>query len=145
MRDRFGKMAYLIAALKAIPESEAIRYSLTLDDKDVECEGFTCIVQNAGNMGVGGLSLVPNVSITDGLLDVIVIHGLDPLSLASALGSIADTPFDPDRFHHWQAKEVTIAAASPQTVICDGESWGETPITIRVQPGAVRVVAPGGV
>jgi diacylglycerol kinase family enzyme len=44
MRDRYGKLAYLIAALKAIPESTSIRYRLTLDDKDVECEGFTCEV-----------------------------------------------------------------------------------------------------
>jgi YegS/Rv2252/BmrU family lipid kinase len=142
MRDRYGKMAYLIAALKAIPESKAIRFSLTLDDEDVECEGFTCIVQNAGNMGVRGLSLVPSVSISDGLLDVILIHGLDPLSLASALGSIADTPLAPDRFNHWQAREITIATDSPQAVIGDGEAWGETPITIEALPGAVRVIGP---
>jgi YegS/Rv2252/BmrU family lipid kinase len=142
MRDRYGRMAYLIAALKAIPESKAIPYRLTLDNEDVECEGFTCIVQNAGNMGVPGLSLVPDVSISDGLLDVIVIHGLDPLSLASALGSIADTPLDPDRFHHWQAREITIATDSPQTVIGDGEAWGATPITIEVLPGAVRTIGP---
>jgi diacylglycerol kinase (ATP) len=142
MRDRYGKMAYLIAALKAIPESEAIRYGLTLDGEDVECEGFTCIVQNAGNMGVRGLSLVPGVSISDGLLDVIVLHGLDPLSLASALGSIADRPLDPERFHHWQAREVTIATDAPQAVIGDGEAWGETPIKMKVLPGAVRVIGP---
>jgi len=142
MRDRYGKMAYLIAALKAIPESETIRYGLTLDGEDVECEGFTCIVQNAGNMGVRGLSLVPGVSISDGLLDVIVLHGLDPLSLASALGSIADRPLDPERFHHWQAREVTIATDAPQAVIGDGEAWGETPIKMKVLPGAVRVIGP---
>jgi YegS/Rv2252/BmrU family lipid kinase len=143
MRDRYGKMAYLIAALKAIPESKSIRFSLTLDDQVVEYEGFTCIVQNAGNMGVRGLSLVPETSISDGLLDVIVIQGLDPLSLASALGSIADTPLDPDRFQHWQAKEITIATDPPQAVIGDGEAWGETPITLKVLPGAVRVIGPG--
>jgi diacylglycerol kinase (ATP) len=142
MRDRYGKMAYLIAALKAIPESEAIRFNLTLDDEEVECEGFTCIVQNAGNMGLRGLTLVPGVSIDDGLLDVIVIHGLDPLSLASALGSIVDTPLDPDRFHHWQARDLTIATDSPHAVIGDGESWGETPVTMKALPGAVRVIAP---
>jgi diacylglycerol kinase family enzyme len=135
----------LIAALKAIPESTSIRYHLTLDDTDVECEGFTCIVQNAGNMGVGGLSLVPNVSISDGLLDVIVIRGLDPLSLASALGSIADTPLDPNGLQHWQTKKITIATDAPQAVIGDGESWGETPITIEVLPSAVRVISPSGI
>jgi YegS/Rv2252/BmrU family lipid kinase len=142
MRDQYGKLAYLIAALKAIPDAKVMRYNLTLDDEDVECEGFTCIVQNAGNMGVHGLSLVPGVSISDGMLDVVVIHGLDPLSVASALSSIADTPLDPDRFHHWQAKEITIATDSPQAVIGDGEAWGETPITMQVLPGAVRVISP---
>jgi diacylglycerol kinase family enzyme len=142
MRDRYGKLAYLIAALKAIPESTSIHYRLTLDDKDVECEGFTCIVQNAGNMGVGGLALVPDVSISDGLLDVVVIQGLDPLSLASALGSMVDTPLDPDRFQHWQARKITIATDAPQAVIGDGESWGETPITIEAMPNAVRVISP---
>ena len=142
MRDRFGRMAYLIAALKAIPESKAMRYRLTLDGEKAECEGFTCIVQNAGNMGVRGFSLVPDVSISDGLFDVIVIHGLDPLSLASALGSIADTPLAPERFHHWQAREITIATDSPQAVIGDGEAWGETPITMKVLPGAVRTIGP---
>jgi YegS/Rv2252/BmrU family lipid kinase len=144
MRDRYGRLAYLIAALKAIPESKAMRYRLTLDGEDVECEGFTCIVENAGNMGVRSLSLVPDVSISDGLLDVIVIHGLDPLSLASALGSIADTPLDSDRFHHWQARQITIATDPPQAVIADGESWGETPITMKVLPGVVRVIGPSG-
>jgi diacylglycerol kinase family enzyme len=119
-----------------------MRYSLTLDDKDVECEGFTCIVQNAANMGVPGLSLVPEGSVSDGLLDVIVIYGLDPLSVASALSSMVDTPLDPDRFHHWQAKEITIATDSPQAVIGDGEAWGKTPITIKVLPGAVRAICP---
>ena len=145
MRDRYGKMAYLIAALKALAESKPMRYCLTLDDQEVECEGFSCIVENAGNMGVPGLSLVPDVSISDGLLDVIVNRGLDPLSLASALASIADTPLDPGRFQHWQAREPTIATDSPQPVIGDGEAWGETPITIKVLPGAIRVIGPSGV
>jgi YegS/Rv2252/BmrU family lipid kinase len=144
MRDRFGKAAYFIAALKAMPESEAVRYFLTLDGEEAECEGITCIVENAGSMGVRGLSLAPDISISDGLLDVIVIHGLDPLSLASALGSIADKPLDPDSFHHWQAREITIATDPPQAVIGDGESWGETPITMKVLPSAVPVIAPGG-
>jgi YegS/Rv2252/BmrU family lipid kinase len=142
MRDRYGKLAYLIAALKAIPESKAMCYHLTIDGRNIECEGITCIAQNAGNMGVRGLSLVPGTSISDGLLDVIVIHGLDPLSLASALGSIADTPLEPGWFHHWQGSEITIDTDTPQAVIGDGEAWGETPITVNVRPGAVRAICP---
>jgi YegS/Rv2252/BmrU family lipid kinase len=142
MRDRFGKLAYLLAALQAIPESKALSFQLTLDGEEVESEGFTCIVGNAANMGVRGLSLAPNISINDGLLDVIVMRGLDPKSLASAVTSIADKPLDPESFQHWQAREVTITTDTPRAVIGDGESWGETPVTMKVLPGAVRVIAP---
>jgi diacylglycerol kinase (ATP) len=144
MRDRFGKAAYLISGLKAMPESRMVRYTVTLDGEEVTCEGFTCLVETAGSMGVRGLSLAPNISVSDGLLDVIIMHGLDPLSLASALGSIADKPLDPTKFHHWQAREFTIATDPPQTVIGDVEEWGETPITMKVLPGAARIIAPGG-
>jgi YegS/Rv2252/BmrU family lipid kinase len=142
MRDQYGKMAYLLAALKAIPESKRLRFRLTLDGQEVESEGFTCIIGNAGNMGVRALSLSPDTSISDGLLDVFVMHGLDPKSLASAVASIADKPLDPDSLQHWQAQEITIATDSPQAVIGDGESWGETPISLKVLPGAVSVIAP---
>jgi len=144
MRDRYGKAAYFIAALKAVPETRTVSYQLTLDGEEVECEGITCIVENAGSMGVPGLSLAPNISVSDGLLDVIIMHGLDPLTLASALGSIADKPLDPNKFHHWQARDITIATNPPQGVIGDGEAWGETPITMVVMPNAVRVITPGG-
>jgi len=109
----------------------------------VTCEGFTCIVENAGSLGVRGRSLAPNISVSDGLLDVIVVYGLDPKSLAAAVASIADKPLGSENFHHWQAKEITIATDPPQAVIGDGEAWGDTPITMKVLPSAVRVIAPG--
>jgi diacylglycerol kinase family enzyme len=93
-------------------------------------------------MGVRGLSLSPDISVSDGLLDLFVMRGLDPKSLASAVASIADSPLDPDSFRHWQAKEITIATDPPRAVIGDGESWGETPVSIKVLPGAVQVITP---
>jgi small-conductance mechanosensitive channel len=37
---------------------------------------------------------------------------------------------DPDKFHHWQAKKITIATDPPQAVIGAGEAWGETQVEI---------------
>lgn len=39
-------------------------------------------------------------------------------------------------------QSVTIATRRPMPVQADGEIVGETPVTIRVVPGAVRVVVP---
>jgi YegS/Rv2252/BmrU family lipid kinase len=145
LRDRFGRFAYFVAGLQAIPESRAVRYLIDLDGTEHEVEGFTCLVENAGNMGIKGMSLASEVSISDGLLDIFVVRDFDFKSLTSTAASIMDRPLDPESFRHWQASEITIATDPPQPVVGDGESWGETPIEVKVLPSAVRVIAPSEV
>jgi len=143
LRDRYGKMAYFIGALRAIPETKPVKYTFTLDGEMVEVEAITCLVENAGNMGIQGLSLAPDISISDGFLDVICVYNLDFASLSSAVKSIANIDLEPENFRHFRAREVTIDCDPPQPVVGDGEKWGETPVTIRLLPGAIDVVSPG--
>lgn len=142
LRDKYGKMAYFIGALQAIPETKPAKYTFTLDGEVVEVEGITCLVENAGNMGIEGLSLAPNISISDGLLDVICVYNLDFASLSSVIKSITSVDLDPENFHHFRAREVTIASDPPQPIVGDGEKWGKTPVTISLLPGAIDVITP---
>ena len=142
MRDRYGKAAYAIAALKAIPQSKAVHYRFTVDGEQVESEGFTVMVENAGSLGAGDLSLAPDVSISDGLLDLFCLYNFDFKGLKAATASIIGKPYDPGQFHHWRAKDITIESDPPQPIIGDGENWGKTPITIRALPGAVHIITP---
>ena len=141
MRDHYGKMAYFLAALKAIPESKRLGLQLVLDGQEVESEGFACIVGNAANMGMRGLSLSRDVSVSDGLLDLFAMRGFDLKSLVSAVASIANRPLDADSFRHWQARETTITTDPTRAVIGDGDSWGETPTSTRILPGTVQAIA----
>jgi len=143
LRDKYGRLAYFVGALQAIPESTAVQYTFTLDGEQVEAMGFTCLVENAGNMGVEELSLAPGVSISDGLLDVISINDLDFASLSATVKSITDSEPDPEHFRHWQAREITIVSDPPQPIVGDGERWGETPVTIKVLPDAISVIVSG--
>jgi diacylglycerol kinase family enzyme len=142
LRNRFGRMAYFVGALQAIPESTAVQYTFTLDGEQVQVEGFTCLVANAGTMGIEGVSLAPDIAIDDGLLDVISVSNLDFASLSAAVRSITNQPPDPEHFRHWRAQEVTIASDPAQPVVGDGEKWDETPVTIKVLPGAIGVITP---
>ena len=144
LRDKYGRMAYFIGALQAIPESKAVRYSFILDGERKEVEGFTCLIENAGNMGIPGISLASDVSISDGFLDVFCVYNLDFASLSSAAKSITNKPLDPKNFRHWQAREVTIVSDPPQPVVGDGEKWGETPVTVKALAGAINVIVPAG-
>jgi diacylglycerol kinase family enzyme len=40
------------------------------------------------------------------------------------------------------AKEVTLSADRPVPVCGDGDELGELPITVRVRPGALNLIAP---
>lgn len=142
LRDKFGRIAYFIGALQAIPASKAVQYEFTLDGKQMEVEGFTCLVANAGNMGLQGVSLAPDISVNDGILDVICVYNLDFESLASVVKGITNQPLDPEYFLHERVREVTIVSDPPQPVVGDGEEWGETPVTVRVLPEAIGVVTP---
>jgi diacylglycerol kinase family enzyme len=143
MKDRYGELAYTISALKEMEHPKTARYRLTLDGESFEVEGVTCRVDNSGNFG-HGLSFSKEISVSDGLLDVTIIRDLGGTSAWSLLtDAIGHGTPDADAFHHWQAREITIDSDPPQNVIGDGELWGETPISLKVLPQAVRFVVPG--
>ena len=138
-KNRLGNLAYILSAIRALPNAQVVPYKLTLDGKVVEIEGAVCIVANSGSLGLPGWSLTRAVDVSDGLLDVIMIQNVDLNALlavaASAIG--VGEPLD-----HWQVREVTIEANPPQTAECDGEIIEPTPLSASVLPHAIRVLVP---
>lgn len=153
LKARLGSFAYGLAALQALAEPKVAQYRITLDDKEVEAKGLTCLVANSGQMGMTGLKIAPEIRIDDGLLDVVVVRSADIGSLLSLLSSVAgfeelDIAGEiPDResekrLQHWQARNITIDAEPAQTVQVDGEILRAMPISIEVIPQALRVITP---
>jgi diacylglycerol kinase family enzyme len=93
-------------------------------------------------MGRPGLSLLSNIDVSDGLLDVIVIRDGNLSSLISAAYHIISNTENTDNIQRWQVREVTIETETPNTVQADGEIWGDTPLHASVLPQAVRIVVP---
>lgn len=142
LKDRFGSLAYAVSALQAVAKSRPMVYQLTLDGKEVEIEGITCMICNSGNVGQPGLSLAPSISVSDGLLDVVVIRGSDVGSLLSVIASVVRGNEDAEPLQHFPAKDIKVRIDPPQPVQADGELMGETPVEITVVPQAVRVIIP---
>jgi len=140
MKDRYGIMAYSIAALKAMKDAKQVKYTINLDGKVFEEEGITCLIDNAGNFGVSGFSASKNISMFDGLLDVILVRDRSFRSFVAIGKSVASSSPTQDTVHHWQAKEIQISTDPPQSIQVDGEIGWETPVSIKVVPGAVRVL-----
>jgi diacylglycerol kinase (ATP) len=157
-KDRFGLLAYTIAALQSLMDAHPVQYKLELDGQTVETQGILCTVANAGHLGlVQGLSLAPSVTVEDGLLDVIVMNKIDPVTIIALLsGGTRSANIDQTMDHngasrgtslgsvqHWQVKRARIQADPPQATQVDGDNLGTTPMQVSSIPQALRVVVPG--
>ena len=140
MKDKYGLMAYSIAALKAMKDAKQVKYNLLLDGEEIEVEGVTCLVDNAGNFGVSGFKASKKISVFDGLLDVILVRDRSFQSFVGMGKSVATSSPNQDTVYHWQAKEIQIDADPPQSIQIDGEVGWHTPVSISVVPRAVLVL-----
>ena len=140
-KDRFGNLAYIMDSIRGFKNPPHAKYQLTIDEKEIELEGLTCLVLNSGSVGGINLKATDRVSVSDGLLDVFIVKKDLPsvTALASYLLDIGNTHIG---VYHWKGKKVHVAADPPQTTWIDGELYGPTPYTISVIPEGVSIVVP---
>lgn len=141
-KDRSGMLAYVVAALKTLSNPTLSHYRMNLDGEEVEAEGINCMVTNFGSVGVAGITLSHAIDMSDGLLDVIIFQDANISTLVSAAANAVTTGELPQPLLQWQAREATIIADPPQTIVVDGELVEIDKISIRVVPQAVNVVVP---
>lgn len=148
-KNQYGWLAYALSTLVELSNPPIARYRLNFDGQVIEDEGVACLVANSAVfspnvalLGANGLTLVPYASIMDGLLDVILIRGTDIAALLEVLANMMAGSEDTDLIQHWHARQVSIEATPPQPIQCDGEIIGNSPVTARILPLALRVVVP---
>jgi diacylglycerol kinase family enzyme len=138
-KNRMGVLAYALSALGALPQAEVAHYQIVIDSETVETEGVTCVIANSGALGVPGLTLSRQMSVSDGLLDVIVIRNADLIEAAKV---IANSVSGVENFPHWQGREIALHAEPAQPIECDGEIIDPTPVTVSIVPAALEVIVP---
>lgn len=108
-------------------------YLITVDGVEHETDGKTCLIDNAGNMGMQGVTASKSISVRDGLLDVFVIRDASVGSLIAVDAKVVGRE-KPGVVKHWQGLEIKIECDPPQTVQGDGENWDPTPVSDKVLP-----------
>ncbi|GAB1642245.1 diacylglycerol/lipid kinase family protein [Krasilnikovia sp. MM14-A1259] len=141
-------IAYQIAALAVMARWRPVGYTLTVDGEPVPLTGHTVVVANAPWYG-GGLRVAPEASLHDGLLDLVTVGALPRRRMLPVLTALRHgTHLGLTGIEASRAREVTIAADRALPVYADGEPLGRCPVTIRVRPGALRLIGapepPGG-
>ena len=148
-KDRHGWLAYALNGLRQLADPKLSHYQLTVDGVSIETAGLACMVANSGilspNSGLPGksvLSFSPTISVTDGLLDILVLRNADIGYLLSVAANMVAGTEGAQPLLHWTGHEVSVVADPPQSIQYDGEVIGYTPVTARVRPQSLRVIVP---
>ncbi|EAQ00800.1 hypothetical protein JNB_11514 [Janibacter sp. HTCC2649] len=140
LKGRVGWAAYVLAASKNL-RGEGFQLSVTLDDVKAEpVTARTLVVGNCGTL-TGGITLLPDAVLDDGLLDIAT---LTPESLAQWAG-VASTVLrgqtdDGPSIERRQGRDVVVTVSPGQKVEADGDVLGlATRLRLVVDPGSLVV------
>ena len=139
---RLGPAVYVYGTLRALATWRPARWEVTIDGAERAFDGYSVAVANSGMFG-GGMRLVPDARLDDGLLDVVLTHHKPKAAFLRGLTKVFNgSHVTEPGFELHRAREVTFAADRPFTAFADGDPIAELPATVRVLPAALRVIAP---
>ncbi len=137
-----GNLVYAWGAIRALVPWRPARFDVTLDGRELSFEGYTVAVANSPYYG-GGMKVAPAADPTDGMLDVIFVKRTSKLRFLSNLPKVfKGTHVELDEIEVHRAREVVMRADRSFDVYADGDPITTLPTTVRVIPGALRVIAP---
>ncbi|HCS62405.1 MAG TPA: diacylglycerol kinase [Microbacterium sp.] len=152
LKDRAGWLAYVEAMGRAMAGTEMTGITLTLDDGDPsELRGHTLLIGNCG-MVQGGIRLLPDAKIDDGLLDLLLISADGALQWLDTVKSVVwdngirrllgrdEQAVSTESTRHLTAERIRVELDAPLEFEIDGEEIGAvSSFEVRVQAGALRV------
>jgi YegS/Rv2252/BmrU family lipid kinase len=140
--SRLGSLVYVYGALRALAAWKPASFDLQLDGEPLSFSGYSVAAANTPGYG-GGMLLAPTAELADGLLDVVLAGDLSKRRFLLVLPKVfKGKHVSEPTYRMVRAREVQIDADRPFVLYADGDPIGETPVTIRIVPDALRVLAP---
>ncbi len=141
-RLKLGSLVYLYGTLRALGTWKPATWTVTADGEQHTFDGYSVAVANSGMFG-GGMRYVPDASLDDGLLDVVLCGESSKRAYLQGIPKVfKGTHVGDPALRFLKAREVTFSASRPYVAYADGDPLAELPCTITVQPRSLRVLAP---
>lgn len=141
-----AKLQYPYASVHALVTYVPSRFEVVVDGERQTFLAATVVVANSGYYGKG-MHIAPDASVTDGLLDVIVIEASSRREMVKALPKVYDGGHVLlDQVKVLKGTRVEISGAPSVPMGGDGEPLGmlptsaSTPAVIQVLPGVLKIL-----
>lgn len=133
-----GPAKYAVSLFLELPRFRPINYRVVVDGASREFEGMLIAVANGPAYG-GGMQIAPHASITDGALDLFIVHKVSRFELVKLFPKVySGGHVTHPAVEFVKAKKVELIADSIPAY-ADGEYVGTTPLSVEVLPGSLRV------
>ncbi len=131
---------YIAALLKTLSRYQPAAFTIQVDDERMELDAMLVEV-GSGRWTGGGMKVLPNAVMNDGLLDVCIVEALSKPAFLRAfprvfLGSHTTHP----KVRMRTGTRVQVEADRRVLVYADGEQVGSLPAIFEVRPAALPVV-----
>jgi YegS/Rv2252/BmrU family lipid kinase len=138
-----GDAVYLYAALRALAAWKPADFEVTVDGTRHAATGYSVAVGNSRSFG-GGMLLLPHAELDDGKLDVLLVKEASKLAYLRGLAKVfKGAHLDSPHVELLRGEAIEVSSDRPFVIYADGDPIGATPATMRVEPGALRVIGPG--
>ncbi|MEU6882437.1 diacylglycerol kinase family protein [Streptomyces sp. NPDC046712] len=136
-----GAASYYAGGLRAVLAWRTAAYRITVDGVLHERAGYTVVAANSGFYGFGR-NVAPGARVDDGLLDVVVIGDAPKRHFFATMNELkTGAHVNRPQVEILRGKEIRIEADRPLPYGADGEVDATLPVTVRVQPAALNVLA----
>lgn len=137
-----GSLCYLVSLIMSAVSFKGCLFSEETEHGTIPHRAFIACAGNGKRMG-GGITLCPEATIDDGLLDVVIVDNLNLLQLPKAFlmlmrGKILDHPHTV--FH--RSARMKVVSNNPMPIQIDGEIYENVPFNVEVIHNKLRVYRP---
>lgn len=145
--DRFasdsirGPIGYLRSAINVISNYKPCKYELTIDGEKYEREAFMISVANSPQYG-NNAYIAPNASVSDGILDVCIVHKFPLYTLPMMVFHLFNRSADQSEYVEIiPGKDIKIERKEDGPLHVDGEPITMTgTLNIQVRPNALNII-----
>lgn len=138
----FGLSAYIVFGARGLLDQPIVDFTIHIDGHTIRERGWMALVANGGDVILRGVRVGPNISSTDGQLDLVLFTAPRPLDAAVSFLSILARRYRSPYLRYERGRQIEIHADPPLAVEIDGDPVGTTPFIAEILPAALNVLVP---
>jgi YegS/Rv2252/BmrU family lipid kinase len=137
-----GNLVYVYAGLRTLIGWKPARFTLAVGERRLRFTGYSVSVANSRAFG-GGMFIAPDAELDDGEFDIVTVGEVGKLRFVSNLPKVfKGTHVEEDEVRVFRAPRLELSASRPLPVYADGEHLTDLPVSLRILPRALSVIAP---